>query len=91
MRREFGDLEAVARQRAADLLAIGLALCRALQIKQARIPRRNLHALIAELASPRGNALQTVERGRIARELRQKNRRSFDGSHHSLNSTPHPR
>src|SRR5437016_13512684 len=81
MRREFRDGKAVARQRAADLVAVGLALCRSLQIKQPSIPARDLYPFIAELGGPRCHALQTVERRHIAGKLRQKYPWSFDCSH----------
>src|SRR6267143_1439416 len=91
VRRKFRDGKPAARHRAADLVAVSLTLCRSPQIKQARIPTWNLYPLVAELGGPRCDALQTVERGRIARELRQKNPRPFNRSHRSLNSTLHPR
>src|SRR5712664_3140637 len=91
MRREFGDRESAARQRATNLVAVRLALRRSLQIKQPRIPAGNLHALIAELGRPRSHALQTIEWRRIPSELRQKNPWSLDRSHRLLNSTLHLR
>src|SRR5437660_9255089 len=87
MRRKLRDLQPARRHRAANLLAVALALRRSLQIKQPRIPRRNLHALIAELARPRRDTLQIVKWRRIPCKLRQEYRRPFDRPHRPLNTT----
>src|SRR5260370_7864216 len=81
VRRKFGDREAGARHRAANLVAVRLALRRSLQIKQSRIPAGNLHAFVAELGGPRSDALQAIERRRIAAKLRQKTPRPLYRPH----------
>ena len=50
MRRKLGDFDAVLRTDADHLIDICLAFRRLLQIEQPRIPGRNLHALVAEIA-----------------------------------------
>jgi hypothetical protein len=81
MGREFGDLQTFLRQDALHLIAIGLRLRRLLQIEQPLVPGRDLHALEAEAGGPFGDRRQRVERRRVAGELSQENRRTFDGFH----------
>ena len=52
-----------------------------LQVEQAAIPARHLDALVAQVGGPLRNRIQRVERRCIARELRQKYRRSLDRFH----------
>ena len=78
---QLGDLQPVASQNALYLLAIGFALRRLLQVKQARVPTRNLHPLVAQTRRPGGNRIQRIEGRGIPRKLGQKNSRSFDGFH----------
>src|SRR5580704_11133276 len=63
------------------LFTIGFALRRQLQVKQATIPRRNLHALVAQSTRPVRDISQIVEGGRIARKLGQEYRRSLNRLH----------
>src|SRR6266481_7902454 len=81
VRRQLRQMQAVARQRAGYFVAISFALRRSLQIEEAAIPRRNLHAFVAEPGSPVRNAFQIVEWSFVARKLRQKNRWPFYGLH----------
>ena len=55
MRGKFRQLHAGCRERLQNFVAILAALRGALQIKQARVPRRNLYALVAEPGRPFGN------------------------------------
>jgi hypothetical protein len=69
MRRELGDGDADVGELALDLVAIGRALGRLIEIEEALVPSRNLNALIAVALRPSGDALERVVRGRILREL----------------------
>src|SRR5207302_4590798 len=90
MRRKLRNLQSATCHNAANLVAVRLAFCCSLQVKQPRIPRRNLDALVAELRRPRRDTLQIVKRRRIPRKLRQKYRRPLDRPHRSLNPLPQP-
>ena len=88
--REFGDLEAVLRERALDLVAVGLALGGVLQVEQAAVPARDLHALVAQAAGPTADGVERVERCRVAGELGQEDGRALDRLHVSLLWTARP-
>src|SRR5258707_1014949 len=77
MSGKLGEGEPVARQYSAHLVAICLALGGAFQVKEAGIPRGNLHALVAELRGPARDVVQVVKRWLVARKLGEKNRRTF--------------
>src|SRR5690606_11963304 len=79
--RELGQRDRGVGVRALDLVAIGVALRRALQIEQAPVPARDLHPLIAEIRRPFRDARERVERRPIARELGEKDRRPLDRLH----------
>ena len=84
MGRQLGQRDAGVRERALDLVAIGVALGRALQVEQAAIPARDLHALVAEIRRPPGDVGERIERRLIARELGEKDRRPLDRFHARL-------
>src|SRR5436305_940804 len=63
------------------LIAIRLALRRALQIEKTAVPGRNLHTLVPERGSPSRNFVEVVEWRVVATKLRQKNCRTFDRFH----------
>ena len=52
MRRQFGDLDAGILADALHLVAIGLGLSRLFEIEQARVPGRDLDALVAQARPP---------------------------------------
>ena len=81
MGRQLRQLEAGIRERALDLVAVGIALGRLLEVEQAAVPARYLHAQIAETLRPLGDAGERVERRLIARELGEKQRRPLDRLH----------
>src|SRR4051794_8904036 len=81
MSRELSERKAMRRQRAEQLVAVRLALRRLLKVKQARVPARNLYALVTQRSRPAANLVQCVEWGTVSSELRQKNARSFDRLH----------
>ena len=72
------------RRNAANLIAVGLALRRPLQVEEPPVPARNLDARKAQPRRPACHAFQRVEGRCIARKLRQKNSRPFDGLHIAL-------
>jgi hypothetical protein len=86
VRRQLGDLQAVLREHALHLIAVSLALRRAIEIEQPRLPGRNLHGLEAETRRPLAYRAQRVEWRRVAGELRQKDGRAFDRSHGRVTS-----
>jgi hypothetical protein len=78
---QLGDRQALVGQQAGDLVAIGLAFRRQVQIEQALVPTGNLHALVAKLGHIAADRVQAVERRGIGRELGQEHARSLDGLH----------
>ena len=84
MRRELRHLEPVIRQRAAQLVAIRIRRGGALEIEEARIPARDLHALVAERGRPAGDRVEAVERGLVAGELRQEEARAVHRRGHQM-------
>jgi len=81
MSREFRQLDMIRRKGAAYLVTIRLTFGGVLQVEETVVPRRNLHPFVAERRGPPRNLFQVVERRIVARELRQKNCRTFDGFH----------
>ena len=79
--RQLRGLDAVFGHRAADLIAIRLALGGLLEIHDAGVPARQLHADEAALLCPLGHVVEILQMRATARELRQKYRRSLDGFH----------
>ena len=77
VRRQFGDRDAVARQLAAQVVAVVLALRRERQVEQRRIRRRHLDADVAEARRPLRHAFERVERRLRRGELREENRRTL--------------
>ena len=77
MGRELGDGEAVPRQRAPHLVAVGVGCRGLLQIEQARVPGRDLDALVAEPRGPAADRVEGVERRLIPRELGEEDRRAL--------------
>ena len=72
MGRELGDLRGrAAAHDALDLVAIGFGLGRLLQVEQARVPGRDLHALVAERGRPAADRVERIERRLVAGELRE--------------------
>ncbi len=81
MRGKLGDLDAGVGADALDLVAIGLAGRRFLDVDQPAVPARNLDALVAEAGRPFGHSGERVERRLIAGELGEKDRRSLHRFH----------
>lgn len=52
MRGQFGQLDVIGLQGAADLVAISFAFSGALQIKEPAVPGRDLYAFVPERRSP---------------------------------------
>ena len=88
VRRELGDLQAQLREHALHFIAVRLALRRAIEIEQPRLPRRDLHAFEAEVGGPFADRTQRVERRSVARELREKNSGTFDRAHGGQSFVP---
>ena len=86
--RKLGHLHAVFDRLALELIAVILARRGLGQVDQPRVPTGHLHAFVATIGSPFGDAVPRVEGRVIARELRQKQRRSLDRLH---NVPPFPR
>ncbi len=82
--RELGDGETVGRDRAGDLVAIGLRFGRAREVEEARVPGRDLHALVAEPRGPAADGVEAVERRGIARELGQEQAGAFECLGHDI-------
>src|SRR3954452_4450547 len=68
VRGQFRELNASLRQRTPHLLAVCAAFGSAIEVEQAPVPGRDLHALVAECASPARDVLQAVEWRSIASE-----------------------
>ena len=81
VRRKLGYFEAARRSNSPDFIAVCLAVSGLFEIEKAGVPRRNLHAFVAERRGPPGNVFQIIEGRTIARKLREKNCRTFDGFH----------
>src|SRR5688572_16820764 len=83
MGRKLADLDAGFPADAGDLVAIILALGRALEVEPARIPTGHLNALVSQARRPLRHRREAVERRFVARELREKNGRTL---HRALSS-----
>jgi len=81
MRGQLGDHQAVFGQHACDVIAIGLACRRLLQIEQAMIVGRNLHADKAEQSGPPGDVGERVEWRRVPRVLGKEDARTLECFH----------
>src|SRR2546429_420546 len=66
---------------ARDLVAVGLARGRLVEIEEPRVPGRDLDALVAERRGPAREARERIERWRVRGELGEKDRRAFDRLH----------
>ena len=75
--RQLRDHQAVARHRPGDLVAIGLRLGGLGEIEEPRVPGGDLHALVAQSGRPAADRVEGIERGGVARELRQEQARAF--------------
>jgi len=81
MRRQLRDNQAGLGEDAAQLVAVILALRRALQVDEARIPARDLNALVAMPGRPLRDAAQVVEGCGITGELGEENGEALDRPH----------
>ena len=81
MRREFGDLYAMCRESTRDLVAVGLAARRVLEIKVTWIPARKLDSDIAERGGPLGDRVQAREGRFVVHKLREIYGGASDGLH----------
>ena len=79
--RQLGDDEAVSGEHPCDLVAVGLARGRLVEIEEPRVPGRDLDALVAERRGPAREARERIERWRVRGELGEKDRRAFDRLH----------
>ena len=84
MAGQFGDGYAVFCTNSCDLIAVILAARGLVQVKDPRIPRRNLHTFVTQSRGPLDNRGQGVERRFIAKKLGQEQRRAFDGIGHFI-------
>ena len=78
---QFRDLQTAFIHDAFDLIRIGLALRRFLQIDAARIPGGDLHGFESDALRPEADGFEIVERGFIAEELGEEDTGAFDCSH----------
>lgn len=79
MGRQLGDRHPRLGTAPGQVVAIILTFGRRLQVDAARIPGRDLHALIARLRHPACRRVERVERRGIAHELRQEDARPAHG------------
>src|SRR6266513_2706109 len=84
MGRQLGDDEAVLPQDALDLVTIGLARSRFIEVEETCVPGRDLDARIAVRGGPARHAGERVERRGVAGELGEKDRRPPDRLHRWL-------
>jgi hypothetical protein len=84
MGRQLRQLDAGVLENALDLVAIGVALGSLGEVEQATVPARDLHAPVAVVGGPAGNAGKRIERCCVTGELRQEDRRPLDGFHACL-------
>jgi len=75
---QFGDLHAVPRQHAGDVVAVGLAACGLGQIEQVGGAGRHLYARIAQPRGPSGQRVEPIKRSCVADELRQEQGRTLE-------------
>lgn len=81
MRREFGNGKFVASGDGLQIVAIGFAFGRALEIEQASVPGRDLHGDVTEICRPGADRVEGVERRIIRGKLREKNSRALHRFH----------
>src|ERR1035438_4504996 len=81
MRRQFRDGKPGVGGDAQDFITITLAFARKLQIEETAVPGWYLDAGKAQSGSPVSHASERIEWRSIARKLRKKNPRSFNGLH----------
>src|SRR5437763_11669016 len=79
--RQLGDDEAVPGEHPCDLVAVGLARCRLVEIEEPRVPGRDLDALVAERRGPAREARERIERWLVSGELGEKVRGALDRLH----------
>ena len=78
---QLADHQPMLRQDAADLVAVGLARRRPLDIKNRRVVAGDLQCLVPQAGGPLRHPRQGVERRLRADKLRQKNARSLNRFH----------
>ena len=78
---QLADRQAMLRQLAAHLIAVGLAGGGAFNIENRRMVAGDLQCLIAQTGSPLRQALQGIKRRLRTDKLRQKNARPLDCFH----------
>ena len=81
MSGKLSQMQTVRREGIEHVVAISFAFRGQLQVKQAAIPGRDLHALVAQTGSPVRDIVQIVERSRVTGKLGQKYRRALNGFH----------
>ena len=81
MRRELSDGKPGVGGDAQDFITITLAFTRKLQIEESAVPGWYLDPGKAQSGSPVSHASERIEWRSIARKLRKKNPRSFNGLH----------
>jgi len=62
--RRLGDFHAVFATLTCDFVILIAAFCSLFQIEQTDVPTEDLHAFVAAIGGPFGNAVPAVERGR---------------------------
>ena len=87
VRGELRHDEAVVGEKAPDLVDIGLAFGRLLDVDDAAVPCRQLHADEALPFGPARQPREAVVGGVVARELREEDAGALDGSHVSERPT----
>ena len=81
MGRELGDLNAVLGRLPFQLVAIGLARGRLVEVDEALVPGGDLHPLVAERGGPAADRAEAVMGRLVADELGQEDRGALDGLH----------
>jgi hypothetical protein len=69
MRRQLGDGDADVGELALDLVAVGDAVGRLVEIEQPLVPRRDLDALVAVALGPAGDGFERIVRRGVSRKL----------------------
>ena len=81
MGRQFADNQPVRGQLSGDVIAVGLALSRFLDVKNMRMVAGDLHRLITFTCRPFSQPVERIKRRFCANKLRQKNAGSFHRPH----------
>lgn len=81
MSGQLADDQPMLRQGAADLVAVGLARRRPLDIKNRRVVAGDLQCPVSQAGGPLRHPRQRVKRRLRANKLRQKNARSLNRFH----------